>query len=427
MNGLLRRMAVLSCLTALLCPGGTIGRHTAVYDEHGILKPWTTWADAVDREMNFYLRCPFEHGYPRFAFLTFMDGNYHAVTSRKDTIPAMQDGMGILSYLKYYVYQGRRNPSVLRVARGLGDYLVQETLTPPGGAYPLFTRSTGIRETFPLPPDAGSQKDGPYEIEPDKGGIAGYALAELYRETNDRRYLEQALRNARALAANMGEGSATQSPWPFRVDYRTGEARGLISANMSFNLRLFEALIALGYPEFQTPRDRLWKWIRQDQIPSAAKDGALWVQFHEDYDMAGNRNAWSALNLARLLCERREALDPDWRTDARGLIRFVIAHFTSIRFGVPVSGEQDDDKDPWGGALTNYGGTLAVYSAATGSDEFKGLAWQALTLAVYAIDADGCPSDTLVRGLRGGWQEDAHMDVIHNFIDAMRAFPEWAR
>jgi hypothetical protein len=25
----------------------------------------------------------------------------------------------------------------------------------------------------------------------------------------------------------------------------------------------------------------------------------------------------------------------------------------------------------------------------------------------------------------GGWQEDAHTDVIHNFMDAIEAFPEW--
>jgi hypothetical protein len=57
----------------------------------------------------------------------------------------------------------------------MGDYLVAETLTPGGGSYPRFTRSTGLRQQFPLAADCGSQSDRPYEIEPDKGGIAGYA------------------------------------------------------------------------------------------------------------------------------------------------------------------------------------------------------------------------------------------------------------
>lgn len=98
--------------------------------------------------------------------------------------------------------------------------------------------------------------------------------------------------------------------------------------------------------------------------------------------MAGNRNAWPALNLARVLTGRREALAPDWRTDSIDLLLFVTQRFTSIRFGVPVSGEQDADRDPWGGALANYGGTLAV-SAATGSDEFQ---------RTCLASADACPS-----------------------------------
>jgi hypothetical protein len=32
----------------------------------------------------------------------------------------------------------------------------------------------------------------------------------------------------------------------------------------------------------------------------------------------------------------------------------------------------------------------------------------------------------MTRG-RGGWQEDAHTDKLHNFVDAMTAFPEWAK
>ena len=97
--------------------------------------------------------------------------------------------------------------------------------------------------------------------------------------------------------------------------------------------------------------------------------------------METNRNARSALNLARYLVERKERLDPEWRTDARNLIDLVLARFVTVRWGITVCGEQDDDKDPWGGALTNFGGPLADYAAATGFDEFKGLAHAALTLA----------------------------------------------
>jgi hypothetical protein len=47
---------------------------------------------------------------------------------------------------------------------------------------------------------------GPETIEPDKGGMAGYALVLLYKATNYSRYLDQALQNAKILVNNMVEG-----------------------------------------------------------------------------------------------------------------------------------------------------------------------------------------------------------------------------
>jgi hypothetical protein len=403
----------------------TIGHHPAVRDAHGTLLPWTSWTDAIDREMAWYLNCPIEQGYPCFVWMTFMDGHYRPDAGRADFIPATQNGMGIISYLKYYQRGGRRNAKVLQWARFMGDYLVEACNTPDTGKYPRFTRSTGWRAKFPQPPDCGAQGDQPYEIQPDKGGIAGYALVLLYRETKDGQYLDQALRNARALVANRREGDAGRSPWPFRADYRTGEARGEVSGNMVYILRLFDELIALDYREFGPARDELWTWIRDYQIPDLAKEGRLWVQFFEDHHGTDNRTAWAPLNLARYLLERKETLDPQWRTHARDLIEFVNRNFVGIRLGVPVCGEQDYDKNPWGGILSTYGAVLAMYTVATGSDEYKGLAWQALNFALYATAEDGCPGESALYPCRGGWQEDAHTDKIHNYLDALAAIPEW--
>jgi hypothetical protein len=359
--------------------------------------------------------------------MTFMDGDYNLQSGRTTFIPAMQDGMGIISYLKYYAFTGKKDPSILGVARAMGDYLVKESLTPDTGKYPLFTRSTGVAARFPQPPDCGCQGDTPYEIEPDKGGIAGYALVLLYEETKGEAYLTQALRNARALAANIRPGDDSSSPWPMRVDYRTGEGRGDVSANMSFILRLFDRLIAHGYAEFKAPRESLWKWIKEFQIPSVRKNGFLWAQFFEDHDSSANRNAWSPLNLARYLAEGKDRLDPQWKEDAGELIDFVARTFTNVRSGVPVCFEQDQDRQPWGGVNSTWGGTLAVYSKATGSKQYELVAREALNYIIYAVNDDGCPRDLPARDGRGGWQEDAHTDKIHNFVDAMTAFPEWGK
>jgi hypothetical protein len=402
-----------------------VAGHPASFDARGRLLPWTSWSHALELEIGFYAGCPRDRGYPRFGYVTFLDRDWIPHPNRTDTIPATQIGMGIQSYLKYAAWAPDAAARSLSTARALGDYLINESLTPDEGKYPSFTRSTGTRERFPLPPDAGSQGDRPFEIEPDKGGIAGYALLLLFEAAGGKGYLDQALQNARVLAANQAPGDAFRSPWPFRADFRSGEARGEVSGNMTYILRLYDALIARGYGEFSTPRASLWEWIGRYQIASASSDGALFAQFFEDHDTPTNRSAWAPLNLARYLLEKRELLDPEWREHCTTLVDFVRRTFTHQEFGVTVCHEQDEDKQAWGGVVTTYGAVLAMYARAVESAGLADEARRALDFALYNIDEQGCPRDVFTNPEPGGWQEDAHTDVVHNYMDALRAFPEW--
>jgi hypothetical protein len=407
-----------------------IGFHTAVYDGQRKLVPWTSWDDALQREVNWYMKCPSnEHGYPIFVCTTFMDGRYKP--SRMDNIPCTQAGMGILSYLKYWEYTGRTDQRVLDRACKFGDYLVRETLTPDRGAYPRFTRSTGYYMDFPLfRSSQGDARHGCNTVQPDKGGIAGYALVKLYEATDRRCYLEQAIQNADVLVRNMRPGDALHSPWPYRVDSITGKHWGDRSANMVYILRLFDELIALGREGYRAPRTALWKCMKSYQIPSPEEPArCLWVQFFEDYDLDTNRNSWSPLETARYLIERKETLDPDWKADAERLIQFALKHFShAAPGGATLMGEQDDDQSPWGGACSKLGAVAAMFYAAGGGERYKEIAYRNLNWMTYFIDDDGCPGQCAVvdRTGRGGWQEDCHTDVLHNFMDAIRAVPEWA-
>jgi len=436
MKGVLRVVAAMLAASGAWAqaagdPPPVVGFHPAVYGADGKLEPWTSWIDAVDREMDFYLRAPLnEHGYPAFVYITFMNDDY--TPYRPDAIPCTQVGMGILSYLKYWEYKGKSNAKVLQWARKMGDYLVKETLTPDEGPWPRFTRSTGINTDFPLKSSAqGDLKYGPNVIEPDKGGIAGYALVKLYDATKDQRYLDQALHNADLLAKNMRPGDAARSPWPFRVDSVTGQHWGERSGNMVYILRLFDELIAKGHERYEAPRAALWDWIRTFQFAAPeGRDASLWIQFFEDMTEEDNRNSWAPLNMARYLIEKKEALDPDWKAHAGQCIEFAIEHFGIEKpGGVLAMGEQDTDPRPWGGACSTLGGVAAMFYAAGGGDRYKEIAYRNLTWMIYHIDKDGCPAhqtgDDKLR--RGGWQEDCHTDVIHNFIDALNAVPEWRR
>jgi hypothetical protein len=403
----------------------SIAGHVARFDELGRLRPWAPWNDVLDREMSFYQQCPTDHGYPRFVLATFLDGSWVPMPSRTDSIPATQNGMGIISYLKYQEMRGGRDLRFLATARAMGEYLVKETLTPDAGPFASFTRSTGKRDQFPLAEDCGSQSDRPYETEPDKGGIAGYALLLLSAAAGEQRYLDQALQNARVLAATQAPGDASHSPWPFRVDWRDGAGRGPVSGNMTYILRLYDGLLALGHEEFSMPRRSLWNWIKRYQIPSAAADGSLFAQFFEDHDTPTNRTAWAPLNLARYLLEKRELLDADWRADCGTLIEFVRKNFTHVEFGITVCHEQDEDQQAWGGINSTYGAVLALHAEAAGLPALADEARQALDFTLYSVDELGRPRDLFKNPTPGGWQEDAHTDVIHNYLDALHAFPQW--
>jgi hypothetical protein len=402
-----------------------IAGHTVEFDAQGRLRPWCAWTTALDLQMHFYRQCPRDHGYPLFACETFLDSSWTPIASRTDIIPATQNGMGILSYLKFLELRGERQSGCLAIARLMGDYLTKEVLTPDQGRYPAFTRSTGRRGQFPQPPDCGSQSDRPFEIEPDKGGIAGHALVRLYEATGERGYLTQALHNARVLAAEQQQGDAAHSPWPFRVDYRSGEGRGPISGNMTYILRLYDQLLTHGFEEFSDPRRLLWQWIRRYQLPSASSDGALFAQFFEDHDTPTNRSAWAPLNLARYLLEKRQSLHSEWYSACGALIEFVRANFTHQECGITVCHEQDEDHQAWGGVNSTYGAVLAMYARAGGSQSLADEARQVLNFTLYSIDELGRPRDLFSNAQPGGWQEDAHTDVIHNFVDALRVFPEW--
>ena len=413
-------------------PGTVIlGNQPARIQGRGHVVTWTTWREALAAQMSWYATaCADVGGYPLLASATHY-GSDCTPEHNKEVIAAFQDGTAILSYLAWDGYNGHRDPHLLETARAFGDYLVDEDVTPDEGVWPSVFHSTGKQLAFPQAPDCGYNADGSYQIEPDKLGVAGYALAKLSAATGEPRYATAALHNATVLAANLATPDGSTSPWPFRVDWRDGTLKGgvvpePISGNMSYNLRLFDVLIASGHTELQAPRDRLWAWMRDVQIPNAAASGSLWAEFFEDWFIQKNRNAWAPLATASYLMERHAALDPDWIRHADTLLRFVEGSFVDVNNGFPVCIEQDRDRKPFGGILSTYAAAEARWAAFTGDAGRRARAYMATALLIQSIGGDGCPDDRALNGGCGGWQEDAHTDRVHNIMAVLEAFPDWA-
>jgi hypothetical protein len=164
-------------------------------------------------------------------------------------------------------------------------------------------------------------------------------------------------------------------------------------------------------------------------IPSPVDPAhSLWVGFFEDmvdFEQI-DRNSWAPLETAKYLIERKESLDPQWKSHAMQLIAFAIDLFGRSRPGnVTIMGEQDYDHNGWGGANSRLGAVAALFVCAGGPSYFKQMAINNLNWMTYFIREDGCPAPFADFGSRsadcGGWQQDANTDVLHNMIDAMNA------
>ena len=429
-------------------PISTLGFFPPACDEAGGLLPPAHWGGlqpALDAAVHFYaaspLDLPLSHGLPSMVWATFTTGY---IPTSFDIIAGMQDGMGLLGYTKYMERatrgRGGNASEALPSALALGEYLVAWANTPAQGVWGNVTRSTGLNFEWPL--STSSQGDADFGlncIETDRVGIAGFALLKLHEATGgvDGRYFAQALHNARVLAATQAPGNATHAPWPFRVDSVSGTfLNGHKNGESAFPLRLLLALSRPPYSlaEFAAPAAALWAWVRDFQLPTARANvtpaECLFVNFFEDRNSAldSNRNSWTALELARLLIEERKSgLDPQWMQHVDSLLTYATA-----LFGYPsgvgnctLMGEQDDDRKGWGGANSKLGAVAAMFACAGGPAWWGGVGARNAAHHAYFTALDGCRSAEayLVNATptRGGWTEDAWLDVLHNLVDAAEA------
>jgi hypothetical protein len=91
----------------------------------------------------------------------------------------------------------------------------------------------------------------------------------------------------------------------------------------AYVVRLYRALVQLGFQEFELSAAKLWSWVTTFQIPSIVpgdRATSLFVNFFEDMSAAGNRNSWSVLELVRLLVDERDSVDADWKQHADALL-----------------------------------------------------------------------------------------------------------
>ena len=407
---------------------GTLNGHTVSGDDSNAIVSWLTPQDtAYDRAMftawDFLLnRVPNDVNGLK-AYLT----NSYLIRGTLQPSgwmhnPAHLNAAMIESALAYYAYSG--DARVVQLARSMADYHLAHGLTPAGWAWPGVPYASGCGNCTEY--NGTGTSDGAGHVEPDKIGEFGVSLVRLYLWTGDARYRDVAIASANALAAHVRAGSATSSPWPFRVRAQTNVPSEDYSAHVIKPIALFDELIRLNLGNvtaYSTARATALQWLFTYPMQNN-----VWSNYFEDVAVQPNLNNYNQyipLETAYYLMLHPET-DPEWRTHVPALVQWVETVFGMPQFGANAMKEQIVFAHAMGSHTARYAAVNALYFELTGDVSARDKAYRALNWATYMISTS--PQGQIIDGPSVGniWFTDGYADYIRHFMRAMGAVPEWA-
>jgi len=329
----------------------------------------------------------------------------------------------------YYAYTGDLSP--LNIARNLVDYALAHGMTPSNYAWPLFPYSASNGGATEINGDnvAWNQDD----ILIDHGSEIGESFYKLYLVYGVPAYRDAAIKVADTLAAKIVPGSATDSPWPYVVNARTGAVRSRYTSNFAGALTLFDLLIEQGEPNataYATARQILKTWLLQYPMQNGN-----WVDGHSDVSIDGNTN-WSNTtksNMNLYLLDNPD-FDPNFAADVLKLLQWTEDHMVNVAtsdglpgqyYGASVVAEQFAYMMRMGYQTSRQAAEYAGYYALTGDPSYKDKAYRGFNYSTYMMKSNGESSDGPTDDV-GYWWSDVYGEGPRMFFYGFRAVPEWA-
>jgi hypothetical protein len=426
-------------------------RHDARVDARGRLLPWHRGpaANGYDRVLRtswrfLKRRVPLDRrwgtGLPVYLVNSVYDGRTLQGAYWQHN-PASLYGQFVDAVAAWYAYSG--DGEAVDVVRGMLDYQLAHGTTPAGWEWPLVPFATGCagdREYGRCL--AGMPRRFYGGIETDKVGELGVGYATFYELTGDRRYLDAAVAAADALARHVRPGDAWHTPWPFRVDARTGNvlAHEDYGGMVVSPLRLFDELIRLGAGDVQgyrRARDLAWGWVLRHPLNRRSPAWRKWSGYFEDvpHDTANLNQAAPTMTAWYLLTHPSPAsIDPRWRDHVSDLVEWVRSYFGR---GPYFGAWAIDEQRPPGGnrccSVAGLGSTTARWAAVnallaerTGRTAPLERAFRSLNYATYFAGPDGkvacCGSDFS----SPYWFDDGYSDYLRSFHWVLGAQPQLA-
>lgn len=431
-------MVLVFSIVFMATPGvyaaSTLNGHNVVLDGSGKIIPWTAdpnsgydqvMALAWDYLANKVPNDP-STGKPAYLSQSYLNPDTQQMAGWPHN-PAGLYGMTIESAIKYYAYSG--NTAAITVAKRMADQQLSTGMTAASDSWASVPYASGDSGSLTYSGASYGNStgvgDGSGYIEPDKIGEMAVGWIKLYEFDGTAGYRTAAVQAADVLAAKIRVGSATQSPWPFRVNAQTGAVREQYSAHIISNIELFDELIRLGIgntASYQAARTTAWNWLMTYPIQNN-----VWTQYFEDVgvqsDYSSNRNQLNAMMVARYLLEHPE-YDANWEAHVRGLISWVETNFKETDSGANIIREQFAFPYTMGSHTSRYASVNALLYEKTGDTAAKEKAYRSLNWATYMTRPNGVVIDGPNVGNQ--WFTDGYGDYVRHFMTSLGAVPEWS-
>lgn len=399
----------------------------------GWLQPWLNYDSLMVWSMNFLLDGPVvktEEGllpgylvtasYEKWA-MVFPEVLTEDRIWSGNLIPNNQGGNAYFAmklFRYYYPYTG--DIRALEPVKNLLDRMLM-FLTPDDWAWPGMVRTQD-----------NDDPDGIYmdeRLEPDKAAMVGIAYMDYALFSGEKKYAAMGDHIAELLLANIKEGTDKESPLPFRVNMRTGEAEDAYTSDMIFVVDFFDKILAsdtsLDKELVRAKRDQVFSWIMENPVKNC-----LWSGYFEDIDSdcLTNMNQFAPLETARYLLNHPECC-VDYKQVVLDLLAFVKGRFGgTVRFGGVSICEQDDCFLEMSSHTARYGSVLARWARETGCDFAKNEALATLALAEYSAYNHTSKGNISVNSVGIEWYpiwySDSYFDYLPHYFDGMQAFPE---
>ena len=363
--------------------------------------------------------------------------------------PASLYGQFVDSLLGWYPYSG--DAEAIRVVRSMLDYQLAHGTTPADWDWASVPFPTNCRNA---PEYGGCLQDEPHEffggIETDKVGELGTGYVLFYEMTGERRYLDAAVKCAEALVKHVKPGDENHTPWPFRVDGRTGRVLGgrLNAYSMEVsdgedyggmvvaNVRLLDELVRLQAGDaqnFEKARALAWQWILAYPMVNNR-----WSGYFEDVrESKTNLNQAAPTMTAYYILTRPNpaSVDPNWVNHVGHIIDWVKRVLGRGPFldawgideqGAPPEFQGCCSRAGLGSDTSRWAAINAMYYEKTGDQQSYENAFRSLNYATYFAASDGKISCCGVGFNDQYWFDDGYADYSRNFSWAMGAIPEFA-